>query len=134
MHQNRRLFTVLALAMMAGALALVAAEALPQVGQMAPGFTLPSQDGTNVSLKDFKGKWVVLYFYPKDDTPACTTQACNLRDNYSLLLQKGFSIIGISTDTVKKHKKFESKYSLPFPLIADEDHSIAEKYGVWGWK
>jgi len=77
---------------------------------------------------------LILYFYPKDDTPACTAQACNLRDNYSVLLEKGYKIVGVSTDTIKSHKKFETKYNLPFPLIADENHIIAEKYGIWGLK
>jgi thioredoxin-dependent peroxiredoxin len=103
-------------------------------GAKAPAFKGVDQNGNQVSLSDFKGKKVVLYFYPKDDTPGCTAQACNLRDNYSELLSKGFQVIGISTDSVKSHKKFEEKFQLPFPLIADEDKSIVEKYSVWGEK
>src|SRR5215211_5077303 len=103
-------------------------------GSKAPTFTGVDQNGNKISLSDFKGKKVVLYFYPKDDTPGCTAQACNLRDNYSDLLQKGFQVIGVSADSVKSHKKFEEKFQLPFPLIADEDKDIVEKYGVWGEK
>lgn len=103
-------------------------------GSKAPDFTGTDQNGNTVSLKDFKGGKVVLYFYPKDDTPGCTAQACNLRDNYSDLLKKGLKVIGISTDSVKSHKKFETKYELPFPLIADEDKQIVEQYGVYGEK
>jgi peroxiredoxin Q/BCP len=104
------------------------------INKKAPAFSGKDQNGETISLKDFAGQKLILYFYPKDDTPACTAQACNLRDNYSILLKKGFKIVGISTDTTKSHKKFETKFSLPFPLLADEDHSIAEKYGVWGLK
>jgi thioredoxin-dependent peroxiredoxin len=103
-------------------------------GVKAPAFKGVDQNGSPVSLADFKGKKVVLYFYPKDDTPGCTAQACNLRDNYTELLNKGFQVIGISTDSVKSHKKFEEKFHLPFPLIADEDKTIVEKYSVWGEK
>lgn len=103
-------------------------------GAKAPAFKGTDQNGDSISLSNFKGKKVVLYFYPHDGTPGCTAQACNLRDNYALLIKNGFQIIGISTDTVKSHKKFETKYELPFPLIADEDNSISEKYGVWGQK
>ena len=103
-------------------------------GQAAPLFIAQDQDGNTVSLKDFKGKKLAVYFYPKDDTPACTAQACNLRDNYQILQQAGYEIIGISPDSVKRHKKFETKYDLPFRLVADEDHRICEAYGVWGPK
>ncbi len=103
-------------------------------GKKAPAFSGVDQDGKKVSLKDFIGKKVVLYFYPKDDTPGCTAQACNLRDNYQTLLDNGMQVIGISTDNVKSHKKFETKYNLPFPLIADEERKIVEKYEVWGEK
>ena len=103
-------------------------------GTKAPVFEGVDQNGNMVSLNDFKGKKVILYFYPKDDTPGCTAQACNLRDNYSVLAQKGFQVVGISTDSVRSHKKFEDKYSLPFPLIADEEKKIVEQYGVWGEK
>ncbi len=105
-----------------------------KIGAKAPAFTGVDQNGKSISLKDFKGKKVVLYFYPKDDTPGCTAQACNLRDHHSELLNKGFVVIGVSVDSVKKHKKFEEKYSLPFSLIADEDHAIVQSYGVWGEK
>lgn len=105
-----------------------------KIGTKAPAFTGVDQNGKSISLKDFKGKKVVLYFYPKDDTPGCTAQACNLRDHHSELLNKGFVVIGVSVDSVKKHKKFEEKYSLPFSLIADEDHAIVKSYGVWGEK
>lgn len=104
------------------------------VGKKAPAFSGVDQNGNSIALKDFKGKKVVLYFYPKDDTPGCTAQACNLRDNHSELLKKGFVVIGVSVDSVKKHKKFEEKYELPFSLVADEDKKIVEAYGVWGEK
>ncbi|MCD2423971.1 thioredoxin-dependent thiol peroxidase [Niabella pedocola] len=103
-------------------------------GDKAPAFTGTDQDGKKISLKDFKGQKVVLYFYPEDDTPTCTIQACNLRDNYALLKKEGLQIIGISPDDEAKHKKFEKKFSLPFPLLADPRHTIIEKYGVWGEK
>ena len=103
-------------------------------GQKAPAFKGRDQNGKAVSLSDFTGKKVVLYFYPEDDTPTCTVQACNLRDNYSLLKKHGWVVLGVSPDDEKKHKKFEAKYDLPFTLIADPDHSIIDKYGVWGEK
>ena len=103
-------------------------------GQKAPLFTGTDQNGKKVSLKDFAGKKVVVFFYPKDDTPGCTAQACNLRDNYTLLKRKGFEIIGISPDEEKSHKKFEEKFALPFTLIADPKHTILNKYGVWKQK
>ena len=103
-------------------------------GRKAPAFKGVDQNGNAIALKDFIGKKVVLYFYPKDDTPGCTTQSCNLRDNYKLLTDEGFAIIGMSADSVKSHKKFEKKFDLPFPLVADEDRVIVEKYGVWGEK
>ena len=103
-------------------------------GMKAPVFEGEDQNGNRVSLSDFKGKKVIVYFYPKDDTPGCTAQACNLRDNYNQLIEKGFQVIGVSTDSVKSHKKFEDKYSLPFPLIADEEKKIVGEYGVWGEK
>ncbi len=103
-------------------------------GSKAPAFTVKDQDGNEVSLKDFSGKKVALYFYPKDNTPTCTEQACNLRDNFSALKKKGIVVLGVSADTEKKHKNFETKFSLPFPLLADVDHKIIEAYGVWGEK
>ncbi|MFT3949681.1 MAG: thioredoxin-dependent thiol peroxidase [Agriterribacter sp.] len=103
-------------------------------GDKAPAFSGKDQDDQKVSLAEYKGQKIVLYFYPADDTPACTTQACNLRDNYALLKQNGFTVLGVSPDEVAKHKKFEAKYSLPFTLIADPLHKIIDKYGVWGEK
>ena len=103
-------------------------------GSKAPIFKAVDQDGKNISLADYKGKKVILYFYPKDDTPTCTDQACNLRDNYSVLIKKGFQVIGVSTDSVKSHKKFEQKFKLPFPLVSDEDKKIVDKYNLWGEK
>jgi peroxiredoxin Q/BCP len=105
--------------------------AKPKEGDKAPGFTAKDQNGNTVSLADFKGKNVILYFYPKDDTPGCTAEACSFRDNYQSLLGKGFAVIGVSIDDEKSHKKFEKKYSLPFPLIADPDKKIVEEYGLW---
>jgi len=103
-------------------------------GQKAPAFKGKDQNGQAVSLADMKGKKIVLFFYPEDDTPTCTVQACNLRDNFALLKKNGFEVLGVSPDEEKKHKKFEAKYSLPFTLIADADHKIIDKYGVWGEK
>ena len=105
-----------------------------QEGDKAPAFTGKDAAGNKVSLAGYKGKKVVLYFYPQDDTPTCTVQACNLRDNYSLLKKEGFSVIGVSPDDEKSHGKFEKKFGLPFPLVADPDHKIIDKYGVWGEK
>ena len=103
-------------------------------GDKAPTFSGKDQNGKKISLADLKGKKVVLYFYPEDDTPTCTIQACNLRDNYALLKREGFEVLGVSPDDEKKHKKFEEKFNLPFMLIADPSHKILEKYGVWGEK
>lgn len=103
-------------------------------GDKAPAFSGKDQNGDKVSLSSYKGQKVVLYFYPEDDTPTCTIQACNLRDNYALLKKEGFAVLGVSPDQEKDHKKFEEKYQLPFTLIADPDHSIIDKYGVWGEK
>ena len=103
-------------------------------GSKAPAFQGIDQNGNKISLSDYKGKKVVLYFYPKDDTPGCTAEACNLRDNHELLLKKGFAVIGVSPDSEKSHKKFAGKFSLPFPLIADESKKILNDYGVWGEK
>ena len=102
-----------------------------QVGDAAPRFAAKDQDGREVKLSDFEGKKVILYFYPKDDTPGCTAQACNLRDNYDALLNKGYVVLGVSVDTEKSHVKFIKKFDLPFPLLADTDHEIVEAYGVW---
>jgi thioredoxin-dependent peroxiredoxin len=103
-------------------------------GSKAPAFTGIDQNGEKISLADYKGKKLVLYFYPEDDTPTCTIQACNLRDNYGLLKKNGFEVIGVSPDDSQKHKKFEKKFDLPFTLVADPDHTILKKYGVWGEK
>src|SRR5689334_24164794 len=103
-------------------------------GDKAPAFTGKDQDGNKVSLSDFKGKKLVLFFYPEDDTPTCTIQACNLRDNFGLLNKNGFTVIGISPDEEKSHLKFREKFSLPFTLLSDPDHKIIDKYGVWGEK
>ncbi|MEO7802148.1 MAG: thioredoxin-dependent thiol peroxidase [Ginsengibacter sp.] len=103
-------------------------------GDKAPLFSLPDEEGNKISLKDYKGKKVVLYFYPEDDTPTCTTQACNLRDNYADLTDNDIVVLGISPDDSKKHKKFINKFELPFNLLADPDKKVINKYGVWGEK
>jgi thioredoxin-dependent peroxiredoxin len=103
-------------------------------GEVAPEFALPTDDGSTISLSALKGKQVVLYFYPKDDTPGCTTESCNFRDNLSMLTSKGAVVLGISPQDVKSHAKFKEKYSLNFPLLVDQDHVVADKYGAWGLK
>jgi peroxiredoxin Q/BCP len=100
-------------------------------GQPAPDFELPDQDGRPVKLSDFRGQFVVVYFYPKADTPGCTTQACGVREHHDAYSAAGATVLGISPDTVAKVKKFHDKYALGFPLLADEDHAVAESYGVW---
>jgi peroxiredoxin Q/BCP len=105
-----------------------------QEGQKAPAFQGKDQDGKTIRLKDFAGKKLVLYFYPQDDTPTCTVQACNLRDNYAALQAAGYAVLGVSPDTVEKHKKFGTKHALPFPLLADVDRKVIDLYGVWGEK
>jgi peroxiredoxin Q/BCP len=105
-----------------------------KVGDKAPSINSLDQLGRPVNLDDFRGSKVILYFYPKDDTPGCTAEACNLRDNYDDLLKKGYKVIGVSADNEKSHKKFTEKYNLPFPLIPDTDRKIIEAYGVWGKK
>ncbi|WP_342648122.1 thioredoxin-dependent thiol peroxidase [Mucilaginibacter sp. CSA2-8R] len=105
--------------------------AILKEGDQAPEFTAKDQNGKSVSLTEYRGKTVVLYFYPKDDTPGCTAEACDFRDNYEYLQSQGYEVIGVSTDDEKSHKKFESKYSLPFTLIADHDQQIVNSYGVW---
>lgn len=102
-----------------------------EVGQLAPEFEAKIETGATIKLSDYRGKKVVLYFYPKDATPGCTAQACNLRDNYDALLSAGFVVLGISSDDEKSHKKFIEKQSLPFPLIADTDLKVHEAYGTW---
>jgi thioredoxin-dependent peroxiredoxin len=105
-----------------------------QAGTTAPDFSEKDQQGNTVSLSQFRGKKVVLYFYPKDDTPGCTAEACSFRDHYDSLTEKGFIVIGVSPDNEKKHAKFVDKYNLPFTLIADTEKNIAQAYGVWGKK
>jgi len=103
-------------------------------GAVAPQFTGKDQDGKTISLRDFIGRNVILYFYPKDDTPGCTAEACNLRDNYDDLLSRGFVVIGVSPDTEKSHGKFRTKFNLPFSLLADPSAEIIKQYGAWGEK
>jgi peroxiredoxin Q/BCP len=105
-----------------------------KAGDKAPLFTAKDQHGNTVKLSDYKGKKVVLYFYPKDDTPGCTKEACNFRDNFRILQQKGIEVVGVSTDSVGSHAKFAEKYDLPFTLVADETKRIVQDYGVWGEK
>ncbi|WP_421976024.1 thioredoxin-dependent thiol peroxidase [Roseivirga seohaensis] len=102
-----------------------------QAGDKAPNFEGIDQDSNPIKLSDFAGKKLVLFFYPKDNTPGCTAEACNLRDNYNALLEAGYAIVGISSDSAKKHQNFINKFALPFPLIADEDKSIHEQFGTW---
>lgn len=102
-----------------------------EVGQKAPQFEAPIEDESIVSLKDYKGKKLVLYFYPKDDTPGCTAESCDLRDNYKKFIAQGYDVLGVSPDVPKKHVKFIAKYDLPFHLLADVDHKVALDYGVW---
>ncbi len=103
-------------------------------GQKAPGFSAKNQHGDTITLGQFAGKKVVLYFYPKDDTPGCTTEACDFRDNYQGLTAKGITVIGVSIDDEQSHNKFANKHNLPFTLLADPDKQIVEAYGVWGEK
>jgi peroxiredoxin Q/BCP len=105
-----------------------------QEGQPAPDFELPSDSGDTVTLSSLRGKPVVLYFYPKDDTPGCTTQACGIRDAYGEFERAGAVVLGVSPDDERSHGKFRDKYELPFTLLADTDHEVAERYGVWGEK
>jgi len=105
-----------------------------QAGILAPDFSLQDETGTVRTLSDYRGTPVVLYFYPKDDTPGCTAEACNFRDDYSQYKKAGVVILGVSPDTPKKHTKFKEKYGLPFTLLADEGHKVCELYGVWGLK
>ena len=102
-----------------------------KVGDVAPDFTANDQNGKSISLADFTGKKVILYFYPKDNTPGCNAEACSFRDNYQYFIGKGYELIGVSTDDEKSHKKFEAKFELPFTLIADVEKTVVEAYGVW---
>jgi peroxiredoxin Q/BCP len=108
--------------------------ALLQEGAKAPAFKGINEKGESIKLSDYKGKKLVLYFYPKDSTPGCTAEACDLRDNYHRFKAEGYEILGVSPDSPKSHVKFIEKYELPFSLLADEDHSIAESFGAWGEK
>lgn len=108
--------------------------ALLEEGLKAPEFTSRNQNGDEIKLSDYKGKKVVLYFYPKDNTPGCTTESCNLRDNYSELIDKGLEVIGVSPDNEQSHTKFIAKYDLPFNLVADTEKEILKAYGAWGLK
>jgi peroxiredoxin Q/BCP len=105
-----------------------------ETGQQAPDFSAHDQHGNTVSLNDFKGKKLIIYFYPKDDTPGCTKEACNLKDNYNQLLDQGYAVIGVSPDSVASHKKFITKYTLPFQLLSDTELKITKAYGAWGEK
>jgi peroxiredoxin Q/BCP len=105
----------------------------PAAGAVAPTFTLPDDGGNEVSLEDLRGSWVVLYWYPKDDTPGCTTEACEIRDNFALISGEA-EVFGVSPDSVKSHARFRDKFELPFRLLADTEHTVSEQYGVWGLK
>jgi peroxiredoxin Q/BCP len=105
-----------------------------KIGDQAPEFTLPDETGKPVSLSDFRGKRVVVFFYPRDNTPGCTAQACGFRDEFSVIQDKNAVVLGVSGQGSKSHQSFKSKNSLPFPLLSDEDHAISKQYGVWGEK
>lgn len=105
-----------------------------KVGDKAPEFEAKIQDGTTIKLSDYLGKKVALYFYPKDNTPGCTAQSCNLRDNYEMLLKQGYVVLGVSQDSEKSHVKFKDKFELPFDLISDPDHTVHNLYGTWALK
>ncbi|MEP0545901.1 MAG: thioredoxin-dependent thiol peroxidase [Rhodothermales bacterium] len=107
---------------------------MPAAGDPAPDFTATTGSGDTVRLADYRGRWVLLYFYPKDDTPGCTKQACNLRDNMASLERDGIAVLGVSGDDEASHERFAEKYDLPFPLLADPEHELMERYGVWGEK
>jgi peroxiredoxin Q/BCP len=111
-----------------------AAELKLKPGDKAPQFSAATQDGSRISLADLKGKDVILYFYPRDDTPGCTKEACAFRDEFAAFKKRGAVVLGVSTDSAKSHGKFAQKFKLPFPLLADEDKSIVQAYGVWGQK
>lgn len=110
------------------------AEETLKAGDPAPDFALPDEHGTTVKLADFRGKRVVLFFYPKDNTPGCTTQACGFRDNYPRIVERNAVVLGISPDTSASHQRFKADHDLPFTLLVDADHRVAEAYGVWGQK
>ena len=110
------------------------AETTLNIGDPAPDFSLPTDTGATVKLSDFRGKRIVLYFYPKDDTGGCTAQACGFRDNYVQIEERNAVVLGVSPDSTKSHQKFKTKYDLPFTLLVDLDHKVADMYGVWGQK
>jgi len=126
---TRQLLSVLALFL---PLTALAAETGLAIGDPAPGFTLADQHGTERRLADYRGEWVVLYFYPKDDTPGCTTEACNFRDDYFALREGGARVLGVSVDSAESHAAFAGKYGLPFPLLADTEHQVTTAYGALG--
>ncbi len=105
-----------------------------KVGDKVPDFSVSDQDGNTVNLSDYKGKKLIVFFYPKANTPGCTAEACNLRDHYSELQTAGYSLLGVSADNQKKQSKFKNKFEFPFPLLADEDHAVINAFGVWGPK
>ena len=105
-----------------------------KVGDKVPPFSVKDQDGNTVSLKDYQGKKLIVFFYPKASTPGCTAEACNLRDNYKVLQSEGYELLGVSADSEKRQAKFKEKYEFPFPLLADEDHTVINAFGVWGLK
>ncbi|WP_027066574.1 thioredoxin-dependent thiol peroxidase [Maribacter sp. Hel_I_7] len=105
-----------------------------KVGDKVPPFSVKDQDGNTVSLKDYQGKKLIVFFYPKASTPGCTAEACNLRDNYKELQSEGYELLGVSADSEKRQAKFKEKYEFPFPLLADEDHTVVNAFGVWGLK
>ena len=105
-----------------------------QIGDEAPAINALDQNENSINLESYRGKKVVLYFYPKDMTPGCTAQSCNLSDNYNLLLERGYDVLGVSCDSVKRHQKFIAKHDLPFNLVSDEDHKVVNDYGVWQLK
>ncbi len=105
-----------------------------KVGDKVPDFSVKDQDGNIINLSDYKGKKLIVFFYPKASTPGCTTEACNLRDNYAELQAQGYSLLGVSADSEKRQAKFKEKYDFPFPLLADEDHKVINAFGVWGLK
>ncbi|MBI3545914.1 MAG: peroxiredoxin [Gammaproteobacteria bacterium] len=126
----RRIAVLSCCSMLAISAALPAEEADVNLGQMAPDFSLPDQTGKKHSLADYRGRWIVLYFYPKDDTPGCTKEACDFRDNFAAIKKLGAEILGVSVDDSQSHAQFSKKYNLPFPLLADADGNVAKQYGA----
>jgi len=126
-----RVMKALWVLLLATSITMVSAQSKLKIGDKAPAFTGKDQDGKAISLSALQGKKVVLYFYPKDQTPGCTAEACNLRDNIDMLTQQGYVVLGVSTDDEASHREFREKYKLPFTLIADTDKSINQQYGVW---